>query len=194
MRLIAVAYLGLFAGSGFAAEMQEANSLSRTPRASPSTASNPSLQLAEDHQDLGYYLDEFGRRREIRSPDDWRIRRRHIRKHLERVMGKLPGASMRTPLDVQVLEESRDGGMVRRKISYQSDPFDRVTAWLRVFGMVNTAPGFNRTPPVINGFSDLILELYGPKVGAHARSAVGQAELPFDIAVEIEAEVEIALP
>lgn len=68
---------------------------------------------------------------------------------------------------------------------------DRVTAWLRVFGMVNTAPGFNRQPAVINGFSDLILELYGPEIGQHARSAVGMAGLPFDIPVEIEAEVEI---
>ena len=69
---------------------------------------------------------------------------------------------------------------------------DRVTAWLRVFGMVNTAPGFNRQPAVINGFSDLILELYGPEFGQHARSAVGMAALPFDIPVEIEAEVEIS--
>jgi enamine deaminase RidA (YjgF/YER057c/UK114 family) len=69
---------------------------------------------------------------------------------------------------------------------------DRVHAWLRVFGMVNSAPGFNQQPAVINGFSDLILELYGPEVGKHARSAVGMAELPFDIPVEVEAEVEIA--
>jgi len=68
---------------------------------------------------------------------------------------------------------------------------DRVTNWGRVFGMVNSAPGFNRQPSVINGFSDLILELYGPQVGAHARSAVGMAELPFDIPVEIEGECEI---
>ena len=68
---------------------------------------------------------------------------------------------------------------------------DRVTSWLRVFGMVNAAPGFNQLPQVINGFSDLILELYGPDRGAHARSAVGLAELPFDMPVEIEAEVEI---
>lgn len=69
---------------------------------------------------------------------------------------------------------------------------DRVGAWVRVFGMVNSAPGFNRQPSVINGFSDLILELYGPEVGAHTRSAVGMAELPFDIPVEIEAEVELS--
>jgi enamine deaminase RidA (YjgF/YER057c/UK114 family) len=68
---------------------------------------------------------------------------------------------------------------------------DRVTNWLRAFGMVNTAPGFDRYPAVINGFSDLILELYGPERGAHARSAVGMAGLPFGAPVEIEAEVEI---
>jgi enamine deaminase RidA (YjgF/YER057c/UK114 family) len=66
---------------------------------------------------------------------------------------------------------------------------DRIAAWTRVFGMVNSAPGFNRQPAVINGFSDLIVELFGPEVGAHARSAVGMAELPFDIPVEIEGEV-----
>jgi enamine deaminase RidA (YjgF/YER057c/UK114 family) len=66
---------------------------------------------------------------------------------------------------------------------------DRIFAWARVFGMVNAAPGFNRMPAVINGCSDLILEVFGPEVGAHARSAVGLAELPFDIPVEIEAEV-----
>jgi enamine deaminase RidA (YjgF/YER057c/UK114 family) len=68
---------------------------------------------------------------------------------------------------------------------------DRVSAWLRVFGMVNSAPGFNHQPLVINGFSNLILDLYGPERGSHARSAVGMAELPLGIPVEIEAEVEI---
>jgi enamine deaminase RidA (YjgF/YER057c/UK114 family) len=78
-------------------------------------------------------------------------------------------------------------GNLKRKLG----DLDRVTAWLKVFGMVNAAPGFNQLPQVINGFSDLILELYGPERGGHARSAVGLAELPFDMPVEIEAEVEI---
>jgi len=68
---------------------------------------------------------------------------------------------------------------------------DRITAWLRAFGMVNAAPGFDRMPLVINGFSDLIIELYGPERGSHSRSAVGLAELPFGAPVEIEAELEI---
>jgi enamine deaminase RidA (YjgF/YER057c/UK114 family) len=68
---------------------------------------------------------------------------------------------------------------------------DRITHWLRVFGMVASAPGFDRQPAVINGFSDLILQLWGDDAGAHARSAVGMAELPFGIPVEVEAEVKV---
>ena len=66
---------------------------------------------------------------------------------------------------------------------------DRIAAWARIFGMVNSAPGFNRQPAVINGFTDLIVEVFGGSRGAHARSAVGVAELPFNIPVEIEGEV-----
>ena len=66
---------------------------------------------------------------------------------------------------------------------------ERIAALVRVLGMVNAAPGFDRMSACINGFSDLILELFGPERGAHARSAVGMAALPFDIPVEIEAEV-----
>ena len=68
---------------------------------------------------------------------------------------------------------------------------DRIAGWVRVFGMVNSAPGFNRQPAVINGFTDLIVDVFGPEKGAHARSAVGLAELPFNIPVEVEAEVRL---
>ena len=68
---------------------------------------------------------------------------------------------------------------------------DRVSAWLRLHGMVNCAPDFTRQPAVINGCSDLILALYGPDRGAHARSAVGMGSLPFNMAVEIEAMAAI---
>ncbi len=78
-------------------------------------------------------------------------------------------------------------GSLRRALG----DLDRISAWTRLFGMVNSAPGFNQQPSVINGFSDLILEVFGPDVGAHCRSAVGMAELPFDIPVEIEGEVEL---
>ena len=68
---------------------------------------------------------------------------------------------------------------------------DRIACWMRVFGMVNSAPGFDRQPAVVNGFTDLIIDVFGPERGAHARSAVGLAELPFSIPVEIEGEVEL---
>ena len=62
---------------------------------------------------------------------------------------------------------------------------DRIERIIKVFGMVNVAPGFNQTPAVIDGCSDLLVEVFGD-AGRHTRSAVGLAELPFDIAVEIE--------
>jgi enamine deaminase RidA (YjgF/YER057c/UK114 family) len=62
---------------------------------------------------------------------------------------------------------------------------DRIERILKVFGMVNVAPGFNQTPAVIDGCSDLLVDVFG-EAGRHTRSAVGLAELPFDIAVEIE--------
>jgi enamine deaminase RidA (YjgF/YER057c/UK114 family) len=68
---------------------------------------------------------------------------------------------------------------------------ERIACWTRVFGMVNSAPGFNRQPAVINGFTELILAAFGHERGMHARSAVGMAELPFNIPVEIEGEVEL---
>ena len=68
---------------------------------------------------------------------------------------------------------------------------DRIEHWHRVFGMVNSAPGFHRQPEVINGFSDLVLEVFGAARGAHTRSAVGMAELPFNIPVQIEGELSL---
>jgi len=68
---------------------------------------------------------------------------------------------------------------------------DRIACWSRIFGMVNSAPGFNRQPAVLNGFTDVIVQVFGAERGAHARSAVGMAELPFNIPVEIEGEVEL---
>jgi enamine deaminase RidA (YjgF/YER057c/UK114 family) len=68
---------------------------------------------------------------------------------------------------------------------------DRVTAWLTVQGFVNVAPGFTQTTAVINGCSELILELYGQDVGQHARTAMGVATTPFGLPVIIAAEVEI---
>jgi enamine deaminase RidA (YjgF/YER057c/UK114 family) len=68
---------------------------------------------------------------------------------------------------------------------------DRVRAWLTVSGMVNVAPGFTQTTNVINGCSDLLLEVFGREVGQHARTAIGMAQLPQNLPVVIAAEVAI---
>ncbi len=68
---------------------------------------------------------------------------------------------------------------------------DRVRQVVKLLGMVNCRPGFNRTPAVIDGCSDLLVEVFGD-AGRGARSAVGMAELPFDIAVEVEAVVLVS--
>ena len=67
---------------------------------------------------------------------------------------------------------------------------DRVTGWLKLLGFVKCAEGFDVTPAAINGFSDLILALWGD-AGRHARSAIGAGELPFGMPVEVEAVVAL---
>ncbi|SFB43706.1 RidA family protein [Algoriphagus aquimarinus] len=66
----------------------------------------------------------------------------------------------------------------------------KIKQFVKVMGMVNSAPDFTKQPAVINGFSDLMVEVFGEK-GKHARSAVGVAALPNNMAVEIEVIVEI---
>ncbi len=68
---------------------------------------------------------------------------------------------------------------------------DKVRSVLKVFGMVNCEPGFNQTAAVIDGCSDLLVDVFGDDVGRHARSAVGMAELALDIPVEIEMVVAV---
>jgi enamine deaminase RidA (YjgF/YER057c/UK114 family) len=68
---------------------------------------------------------------------------------------------------------------------------DRVTAWLQARVMINTIAGFTQTTDVADGFSDLIISLYGYERGLHARSAIGVQALPLNLPVIIEALVEI---
>ncbi len=111
-----------------------------------------------------------------------------------------PDGTLRAPLGKVGTDVSLDEGYqaaratalaVLASLQRELGDLDLVQAWLRVFGMVNAAPGFTQTPAVINGFSDLILELYGPEIGGHARSAIGVAELPFGMPVEVEAEISL---
>jgi len=70
-------------------------------------------------------------------------------------------------------------------IRHELGSLDRVEQVVKMLGMVNATPDFGRQPAVINGASDLLVELFGER-GRHARSAVGMGSLPFGIAVEIE--------
>ncbi len=78
-------------------------------------------------------------------------------------------------------------GTARRELG----SLDKVRRVVKTFGMVNCAPGFNRTPQVIDGCSNLLVQVFGD-AGRGARSAVGMAELPFDISVEIELVLEVS--
>lgn len=69
---------------------------------------------------------------------------------------------------------------------------DRVHRVIRILGMVNSAPGFTRQTYVIDGASDVLYEIWGTEFGCHARTAVGVAELPFGLAIEINGEFELA--
>jgi hypothetical protein len=78
-------------------------------------------------------------------------------------------------------------GDLRREVG----DLDRVVAWVRVFGLVNSAPGFIGQARVIDGFTELMVSLYGEEIALCPRAVAGAAELPFDSPVIIEGEVEL---
>jgi enamine deaminase RidA (YjgF/YER057c/UK114 family) len=80
---------------------------------------------------------------------------------------------------------------VLANIKAEVGELSRIVGWVRVFGMVTSAPGYSDQHIVVNGFSDLVIEVFGQDVGRHARSAIGVAGLPLGFAMEIEGEVLI---
>ena len=92
----------------------------------------------------------------------------------------------------QAYEAARATGLsMLASLHHELGDLDRVTGWVKALGFVNCAEGFNATPAAINGFSDLILAVWGD-AGRHARSAIGAGELPFGMPVEVEAIVAVA--
>jgi enamine deaminase RidA (YjgF/YER057c/UK114 family) len=92
----------------------------------------------------------------------------------------------------QGYEQARLTGLnLLRSMRDELGSLDRVVRIVKVLGMVNCAPGFNKTSAVVDGASDLFVEVFGPEIGRHARSAVGMAELPLDFPVEIELVAEV---
>ncbi len=127
---------------------------------------------------------------------------------LVRVSGGLGYVSGHLPADgSQVLAVGRVGAELTVEDGYEAarltglsiiaglkqelDDLDRVTRWVKALGLVQCAPGFDKPPTVINGFTDLIREVWG-EAGRHARSAIGVDQLPFDVPVEVEAIVEVS--
>jgi enamine deaminase RidA (YjgF/YER057c/UK114 family) len=78
-------------------------------------------------------------------------------------------------------------GTLKRELGELS----RIKSWVKVLGMVNSAPDFAGQTPVINAFSELIIDVFGEECGTAARSAVGMASLPMNIPVEVEAVIEV---
>jgi enamine deaminase RidA (YjgF/YER057c/UK114 family) len=89
-------------------------------------------------------------------------------------------------------DTARQVGLIMlAKVRAALGSLDRVKRIVKVLGMVNSAEGFGNQPRVVNGFSDLMVDVFGEAIGKHARSAVGMAGLPSNSAVEVEMIVEI---
>src|SRR5436853_318796 len=127
---------------------------------------------------------------------------------LVHVHGDLAYISGHLPVDgAEVLVTGRVGGELEVDAGYEAarltglsifaslqqelGDLDRVTSWVKALGFVQCAPGFDKPPAVINGFTDLILEVWGPDAGRHARSAIGVETLPFNVPVEVEGIVAV---
>jgi hypothetical protein len=108
--------------------------------------------------------------------------------------GSLAGPFGQVGSDVSVKDATKlaekTGLAMLASLQAELGDLDRITGWCSILGMVNSAPGFAEQPTVINGFTDMILNVFGPGVGSHSRSAVGMAALPMKLAVEIEGVVE----
>ena len=89
-------------------------------------------------------------------------------------------------------ETARQVGLIMlAKVRAALGSLDRVKRIVKVLGMVNSPEGFGDQPRVVNGFSDLMVEVFGTEMGKHARSAVGMQALPSNSAVEVEMIVEV---
>jgi enamine deaminase RidA (YjgF/YER057c/UK114 family) len=106
--------------------------------------------------------------------------------------GKRPKGKLGREFTVeQGYQHARDTGLeILAVIRSELGSLDRVKRVVKVLGMVNAVPEFEDHPKVINGCSDLLVEVFGER-GRHARSAVGMGSLPMQIPVEIEVIVEV---
>ena len=107
--------------------------------------------------------------------------------------GSIAGPFGKVGSDVSISEASigaRQVGLtILSNLKRELGQLSKIRKWTKAFGMVNTAPDFTEHPMEINGFTYLILEVFGNDIGRHTRSAVGMSSLPFNVCVEIEAQL-----
>src|SRR5918912_1469409 len=138
----------------------------------------------------------------IKTPSAW-IRLRGNKAYISGHGPQNPDGSIAGPFgkvgtnDVsieQAYESAKLAGLsILGNIKRELGSLDKVAAWLQVRVMINTVEGFTKTADVADGFSDLVLTLYGQEVGMHARSAIGVQALPVNLPVIVDALIEIAV-
>ena len=108
--------------------------------------------------------------------------------------GTIPKGKVGADVTVeQAYQQARTAGMLVLSVLKDAiGNLDKVTRVVKVFGMVNSAPDFLDPPKVINGCSDLFVQVFGNERGRHARTAIGVASLPFGLTVEIDSVFEVA--
>lgn len=106
------------------------------------------------------------------------------------ILGRL-GADMEIPAGQAAARACALALLAQLRAACGGD-LDRVKKVVKLGGFVNSTPDFTGQPQVVNGASDLMVEVFGPEIGSHARAAVGVAALPFGVAVEVEAIFAIA--
>jgi len=112
----------------------------------------------------------------------------------QRLDGTPAGPFGRVPTDVSLEEAVESARLAALSVLASTRAaignLDRVTAWVTVTGFVQAEPGYAKTTAVINGFSELVLDVFGDEVGQHARTAIGVAALPLNLPVVVAAELQ----
>lgn len=128
----------------------------------PTTKSVPheGIPFYKDKLDLLTWIDGEANRKQVTNPDEWQHRREHILAGMQAVMGLLPDAAGKVPLDVQILEAEELPTLIRQKITYQAGPGDRIPAWLLI-------------PKMIDGKAPAMLCLHGTSGGRGRTAGVG---------------------
>jgi hypothetical protein len=112
-------------------------------------SAGPRAPSYRDHARLLVVRDGEGRERPVASRENWAVRRAHILAHFQEVAGPLPGGARRVPLDVQVVSTHPEPGYVRKKITFATEPGDRVPAWLLIPDGSRAAGAGPRRPAVL---------------------------------------------